>query len=166
MNKEIFKIFIEIFICLVVILVAIFVFPNLEDKYNKEKSIVESLNNNLAIKLTDYGEKWFPMTDEYAINNLVSNKIEISNCGKRSSDYSLYLRIDRDSTVKDSELKILFNNKIYDLDSLYNYADSNYNYYILYNSNIDDYELLEYNIYLKDNAMMNGNSLSYAFVLV
>ena len=41
MNKEIFKIFNEIFICLVVILVAIFVFPNLEDKYNKEKSIVE-----------------------------------------------------------------------------------------------------------------------------
>ncbi len=76
------------------------------------------------------------------------------------------MRIDRDSTVKDSELKILFNNKIYDLDSLYNYADSNYNYYILYNSNIDDYELLEYNIYLKDNAMMIGNSLSYAFVLV
>ena len=166
MNKEVFKLCSEILVCLIVILVAIFVFPSLEDKHNKEKAIVESLNKNLGIRLTDNNEEWFPMADEYAINNLVSNKIEISNYGKNNSKYSLYLKINKNSTIKDNDLKIIFNNNIYNLEELYDYTDSKYNYYNLYNSNIVDYELLEYNIYLKDSATMIGNSLSYSFEII
>ena len=166
MNKEIFNLISEILLCFIIIIGTIFIFTNFEKNFQKEKQKIEILNKNLSIKLINNEEKWFPMTDEYAVNNLISNEIKISNYGKNSSQYSLYLKINKDSSIRDNELKIIFNNKIYNLEELYEYTDLEYNYYNLYNSNIIDYELLEYNIYLKDSATMIDNNLLYSFEII
>ena len=166
MNKEIFNLISEILLCFIIIIGTIFIFPNFEKNFQKEKQKIEILNKNLSIKLINNEEKWFPMTDEYAVNNLISNEIKISNYGKNSSQYSLYLKINKDSSIRDNELKIIFNNKIYNLEELYEYTYLEYNYYNLYNSNIIDYELLEYNIYLKDSATMIDNNLLYSFEII
>lgn len=117
-------------------------------------TIVEKSNNEL-----------YPMTDNYAINNLNKSTICITNSSNREINYQLLLKVNKESSIGLNNLKLRIGNNITKLDN-YQYEDEGNYYYSVYSSKLgrEDNTNVDYLIWLDENtSIITGNNLIYSF---
>lgn len=167
MEKEIRGLLLEIVALTFIIIITIIVCPNLKEEHLKETEVVMNYVNNLSIKTVNQEDYYlFPMTDEYAIDNLRRNTIEIKNNDNVNKEYILFLKIDKNYIDNINLLKFMFNNNIIDFNDAYSYEDDNYVYYQVYNNNVKNNDYVDYIYWIKsDNENMNIN-FKYSFEIV
>lgn len=167
MEKEVRGLLLEIVALVFIIIITIIVWPNLKEEHLKKTEVVMNYVNNLSIKTVNKEEYYlFPMTDEYAIDNLRRNTIEIKNNDSVNKEYILFLKIDKNYIDNINSLKFMFNNNIIDFNDVYSYEDDNYVYYQVYNNNVKNNDYVDYIYWIKsDNENMNIN-FKYSFEIV
>ena len=167
MEKEVRGLLLEIVALTFIIIITIIVCPNLKKEHLKETEVVMNYVNNLSIKTVNQEYYYlFPMTDEYAIDNLRRNTIEIKNNDNVNKEYILFLKIDKNYIDNINSLKFMFNNNIIDFNDAYSYEDDNYVYYQVYNNNVKNNDYVDYIYWIKsDNENMNIN-FKYSFEIV
>lgn len=167
MEKEVRGLLLEIVALTFIIIITIIVCPNLKKEHLKETEVVMNYVNNLSIKTVNQEDYYlFPMTDEYAIDNLRRNTIEIKNNDNVNKEYILFLKIDKNYIDNINSLKFMFNNNIIDFNDAYSYEDDNYVYYQVYNNNVKNNDYVDYIYWIKsDNENMNIN-FKYSFEIV
>ena len=167
MEKEVRGLLLEIVALVFIIIITIIVWPNLKEEHLKKTEVVMNYVNNLSIKTVNKEDYYlFPMTDEYAIDNLRRNTIEIKNNDNVNKEYILFLKIDKDCIDNINSLKFMFNNNIIDFNDVYSYEDGNYVYYQVYNNDVKDNDYVDYIYWIKsDNENMNIN-FKYSFEIV
>lgn len=164
MNKEIKGLLIEIIILSFIIVINVIFWPNLREEHLKKTEAMMGYISNLSIDIISDEENYLlPMSDEYAINNLKRNIIEIKNYDNNFKNYTLYLRIDKDYTIDIKKVNFMFNNKIINLENTYFHENNNYVYYNVYNGNIKDKEYIKYICWLKKDSVINSNNFNYSF---
>ena len=145
MVKEVKGLLLEIFILSFIIVMSILLCPNLKEEHLKKTEAVMSYVSNLSINVVNRNEYYlFPMTDEYAIDNLEKNTIKVSNYNDDNKEYSLYLKVDKNSTTDINSLNFMFNDKIIDFNEIYSYEDENYIYYQVYHNNVRKCDYIDY----------------------
>ena len=167
MEKEVRGLLLEIVALVFIIIITIIVWPNLKEEHLKKTEVVMNYVNNLSIKTVNKEDYYlFPMTDEYAIDNLRRNTIEIKNNDNVNKEYILFLKIDKNYIDNINLLKFMFNNNIIDFNDAYSYEDDNYVYYQVYNNNVKNNDYVDYIYWIKsDNENMNIN-FKYSFEIV
>lgn len=167
MEKEVRGLLLEIVALTFIIIITIIVWPNLKEEHLKKTEVVMNYVNNLSIKTVNKEDYYlFPMTDEYAIDNLRRNTIEIKNNDNVGKEYILFLKIDKNYIDNINLLKFMFNNNIIDFNDAYSYEDDNYVYYQVYNNNVKNNDYVDYIYWIKsDNENMNIN-FKYSFEIV
>ena len=165
MNDSIGKIVFEMIITIIFLIVSIPLFDKIRDNNNKGQELLK-YSSNYAINLEKGdNDKLFPMSDEYALNNISPSKIAITNNNKNRDKYVLYLSIDKKSTLDTGKLRVRVNNEIHDLSNLYSYEDENNVYYTLTKNNTSN-ELV-FNIWINDTVKdLSNDNLIYNFVVI
>lgn len=167
MNKEVKGLLYEIMVLSFIIIINLIMWPNLKEEYLKKTEAVMSYISNLSIDIVNKEEYYlFPMTDEYAIDNLEKNTIKVSNYNNSYRQYSLYLKVDKSSTTDKDSLKFMFNDKIIDFNEIYSYEDENYIYYQVYNNNIKDVDYIDYIFWLKEDSEITNFKFIYSFEVI
>lgn len=167
MEKEVRGLLLEIVAFTFIIIINIIVWTNLKEEHLKKTEVVMNYVNNLSIKTVNKEDYYlFPMTDEYAIDNLRRNTIEIKNNDNVNKEYILFLKIDKNYIDNINSLKFMFNNNIIDFNDAYSYEDDNYVYYQVYNNKVKNNDYVDYIYWIKsDNENMNIN-FKYSFEIV
>jgi len=141
--------------------------PILVEANMKETENIMKYANNLTMSIKESDNYYlYPMTDEYAQNNLENNVIEIVNLDKKEKEYNLYLKVDKSSTMNIDSLKFSFNGNITKLNDLYEYEDDNYNYYKINDNKIENKDYINYIFWLDADSTMNYSSLIYKFEII
>ena len=167
MNKEIKGLLFEISVLSFIIIINIIIWPSLKEEHLKKTDAVMSYVSNLSIDFVNNEEYYlFPMTDEYAINNLKKNTIKVTNYNNNYREYSLYLKEDKSSTINIDSLTFMFNDKIVDFNEIYSYEDENYIYYKVYNNNIKNIEYVDYVFWLKSDSEITNVNFIYSFEVI
>ena len=137
-NKEITKCIIEI---ITLIFIVIFTYPVLHMIGESEGAkIAEYYDNYEASDVTLYYEKkadlnnLYPVTNEYALNNLDYSIINVINNTKENKKYNLMLIVEKNSTLDTNYLMININGKTLKLSDCY-YTENKYITYYLIDSN-------------------------------
>lgn len=155
-NKEITKCIIEI---ITLIFIVIFTYPVLHMIRESEGAkIAEYYDNYEASDVTLYYEKkadlnnLYPVTNEYALNNLDYSIINVINNTKENKKYNLMLIVEKNSTLDINYLMININGKTLKLSDCY-YTENNYITYYLIDSNTIKTNTINYNkIYIWLNS--------------
>jgi len=167
MNKEIRGILCEIIFVCTIMVTSIIVCPMLVEANMKETQNIMKYANNLTINIKENNNYYlYPMTDEYAQNNLETNVIEIVNLDKKEKEYNLYLKVDKSSTMNIDNLKFSFNGNINKLNELYEYEDDNYTYYKVFDNKIENKDYINYIFWLDADSKMNSTNLIYNFEII
>ena len=166
MNKIIKGLIIEIFFFSLVIVGSIFTFPNLKEENLKKTEAILAYSNKLSInKVDENNYNLFPMTDEYAINNLKYNTLKVTNMVNKDIDYELFLVIDKKSTLNVENIRIKVDDKIDYISNTLSYEDEDCFYYLLSTKKINNnsYNMINYIIWLDDKTQNVNGNLNYAF---
>lgn len=166
MDKKKKKLIIEIFFFIIVIISTIPVWKILEDNNIKTTNAMLAYSSNITVdKIKDYNYNLFPMTDEYAINNLENSTLRINNIGKNDITGELLLKVFKTSQLDISNFKVKIGDKIIDVENNYLSCDEEYCYYLLdtveikAKNNLD----VDYLIWLDENATNISGSITYCF---
>ncbi len=73
----------------------------------------------------------YPMSDEYAISHLDPCNIKVMNDTLTAENYTLYLKIDKISTLNYHYLHIAIDDNVYNLENLISKEENNNYYFIL-----------------------------------
>ena len=167
MVKEVKGLLLEIFILSFIIVMSILLCSNLKEEHLKKTEAVMSYVSNLSINVVNRNEYYlFPMTDEYAIENLEKNTIKVSNYNDDNKEYSLYLKVDKNSTTDINSLNFMFNDKIIDFNEIYSYEDENYIYYQVYHNNVRKCDYIDYIFWLKEDSKITNINFIYSFEVI
>lgn len=110
----------------------------------------------------------YPIKTDNAIKNLKKSKIEIINDTKTSEEYSLLLKIEKNSTLDYNVLNIALNDSVHPLKDLLIVEDANNYYFSLYtNSIVGKKETLSFIMWMdeKTGNEMQNKTLNYSFEL-
>lgn len=167
MFKEVKGLLFEISILSFIIVMSILLCPNLKEEHLKKTEAVMSYVSDLSINVVNRKEYYlFPMTDEYAINNLEKSTIKVSNYNDDNKQYSLYLKVDKNSTINVDKLNFMFNDKIIDFNETYSHQDENYVYYQVYQNNVREYDYIDYIFWLKEDSEITNVNFIYSFEVI
>ena len=169
MNKQINGLIIEIFFFSLIVIGYILTFPNLKEDNLKKTEAILAYSNKLTINtLEENNYDLFPMTDEYAINNLKVNTLKIDNVSSKGVNCELLLKVSKNSTLDIGNLKIKIDDKIDYISNAFSYEDGEYYYYLLNTKMIDgnDYNIVSYIIWLSSDTKNVNGSLTYAFEVI
>lgn len=104
-----------------------------------------------------------PMSDEKAINYLKPCHITIKNALKDDADYTLTLKVSKDSTMDLNNIHILINDKVYNLTSLNKENETDNVYYILAQDNLKENNEYDVIFWLKENAYGTSSNQKLIF---
>lgn len=108
----------------------------------------------------------FPISNEKALKNINPSSIKVINDTKTKEDYTLLMKVSKNSSLDYHCVNISLNNNITSLAKLTINEDEE-NYYFLLDSNSIDGEIKEYQFRIwmdeKTGNEMQGKSLSYTF---
>ena len=155
-NKEITKCVIEI---ISLMFIVILTYPVLHIIGETEGAkIAEYYDSYESSEVTLYYEKkadlnnLYPVTNEYAINNLDYSIINVINNTKENKKYNLMLIVEKNSTLDTNYLMININGNTLKLSDCY-YTENDYITYFLIDSNIIEKNAINYNkIYIWLNS--------------
>lgn len=114
---------------------------------------------------TDY---MIPISDEVALNHIVPCEIQVINNTKTREDYSLVLKVSKNSTLDYRVLKIALNNNVSTLESHYILEDADSIYFSLQTDSIQgERRNYDFIMWMDQNTGndMQGKSLSFDFEL-
>ena len=155
---------ISFIVLLLVICIPIFV--NASSNYNN--SLKRIVNDDIVI--TNMVHNSFglsALSDEDVLNMSNDNLFSIVNKKDKEYKYSLYLRVNKDSTIDVDKVKIKLDNEIFNLKDIYDSEDDKYYYYLLKSDKILDEVDFSYLVYLdNDTTNYGNNSLTYSFMVV
>ena len=166
MNKEIRHLVIEIIVFAVVAIGSIPIWSGLSEDNLKTTQGLLAYSSNLTIdKVTDNNYTLFPMTDEYAINNLEVNTLKINNVSNKKLNYKLVFNVDNTSTLDISSFKIKVNDKIIKISDNYLSCDEEYCYYLLDTLEITSKKdtNVDYILWLDENTTTVNGNIIYSF---
>lgn len=160
-NKELTKCTIEI---ISLICIVIFTYPVMNMIRESEGArIAEYYNNYRASEVTLYYEKkadlnnLYPVTNEYALNNLDYSIINVINNTKENKKYNLMLIVEKNSTLDTNYLMININGTTLKLSDCY-YAEDDYITYFLIDTNMIEKNSINSNkIYIWLNKEASNN---------
>lgn len=167
MKKEIRGLISEIIFVSILIVVMIPLFSNLVNSNLKTTESMLATSSKLTIseEKADNG-LLFPMTDEYAKDNLKDSIITINNTQDQTQSYNLIFRVAKDSSITCDLIKIKVNDKISYLTENNSYEDDNYYYFIIYTSSVKKSEEVAVSFWMKEEVTkLNGGNFSYSFAI-
>ena len=166
-NKIIHWKIVEITLLISIIIVSFPIWKTLEK--NEVLSIASSYSNVQFshLEVSNYAlGSMFPISNEQALKNIEPTSIKVINDTKTTEDYSLYIKVSKNSTLDYNCLNIALNNKIAALNEFILSEDEE-NYYFLLESNTIAGEIKEYSFMLwmdeKTDNSMQGKTLTYSF---
>ena len=166
MNKEVRSLVMEISFIVLLLVICIPIFVNASSNYNN--SLKRIVNDDIVI--TNMVHNSFglsALSDEDVLNMSNDNLFSIVNKKDKEYKYSLYLRVNKDSTIDVDKVKIKFDNEIFNLKDIYDSEDDKYYYYLLKSDKILDEVDFSYLVYLdNDTTNYGNNSLTYSFLVV
>lgn len=169
MNKEIkFLIGEIIIITFLSVMTLLFLNKTINNKDKIINNYYTYAEKNITIEeKTKYNYNLYPMTDNYAINNLKDSTFIINNIGNKTN-YELLLVIDKNSTLNTENIKFKVNDKVINLNN-YNYQDDHNLYYYIEKSTLKEreYKSITYKLWLDENTnIITGNNINYHFELI
>ena len=166
MNKEVRSLVMEISFIVLLLVICIPIFVNASSNYNN--SLKRIVNDDIVI--TNMVHNSFglsALSDEDVLNMSNDNFFSIVNKKDKEYKYSLYLRVNKDSTIDVDKVKIKLDNEIFNLKDIYDSEDDKYYYYLLKSDKILDEVDFSYLVYLdNDTTNYGNNSLTYSFLVV
>ncbi len=166
MNKEVRSLVMEISFIVLLLVICIPIFVNASSNYNN--SLKRIVNDDIVI--TNMVHNSFglsALSDEDVLNMSNDNLFSIVNKKDKEYKYSLYLRVNKDSTIDVDKVKIKLDNEIFNLKDIYDSEDDKYYYYLLKSDKILDEVDFSYLVYLdNDTTNYGNNSLTYSFMVV
>ena len=166
MNKEVRSLVMEISFIVLLLVICIPIFVNASSNYNN--SLKRIVNDDIVI--TNMVHNSFglsALSDEDVLNMSNDNLFSIVNKKDNEYKYSLYLRVNKDSTIDVDKVKIKLDNEIFNLKDIYDSEDDKYYYYLLKSDKILDEVDFSYLVYLdNDTTNYGNNSLTYSFMVV
>lgn len=166
MNKEVRSLVMEISFIVLLLVICIPIFVNASSNYNN--SLKRIVNDDIVI--TNMVHNSFglsALSDEDVLNMSNDNLFSIVNKKDKEYKYSLYLRVNKDSTIDVDKVKIKLDNEIFNLKDIYDSEDDKYYYYLLKSDKILDEVDFSYLVYLdNDTTNYGNNSLTYSFLVV
>ena len=166
MNKEVRSLVMEISFIVLLLVICIPIFVNASSNYNN--SLKRIVNDDIVI--TNMVHNSFglsALSDEDVLNMSNDNLFSIVNKNDKEYKYSLYLRVNKDSTIDVDKVKIKLDNEIFNLKDIYDSEDDKYYYYLLKSDKILDEVDFSYLVYLdNDTTNYGNNSLTYSFMVV
>ena len=166
MNKEVRSLVMEISFIVLLLVICIPFFVNASSNYNN--SLKRIVNDDIVI--TNMVHNSFglsALSDEDVLNMSNDNLFSIVNKKDKEYKYSLYLRVNKDSTIDVDKVKIKLDNEIFNLKDIYDSEDDKYYYYLLKSDKILDEVDFSYLVYLdNDTTNYGNNSLTYSFMVV
>lgn len=168
-NKIIHHKIFEIFLAVTVIFVSFPIWKslNINDHiataafYNEAQyTFMEVLDNQV--------NNLFPIEDELALKNLKRTNITVKNETRTKEEYTLLLKISKDSTIDISVLKVSVHNNIYSLKDILLLEDEEFYYFTLATDSLSG-DAKQYNFLMWMNSEtgneMQGKTISYSFDL-
>ena len=156
----------EISFIVLLLVICIPIFVNASSNYNN--SLKRIVNDDIVI--TNMVHNSFglsALSDEDVLNMSNDNLFSIVNKKDNEYKYSLYLRVNKDSTIDVDKVKIKLDNEIFNLKDIYDSEDDKYYYYLLKSDKILDEVDFSYLVYLdNDTTNYGNNSLTYSFLVV
>lgn len=167
--KEIIRPIIEIIFIFIFLVCSLFYCTYLAKVETQSQDMLYEYNQNLKLAIASEGDNnklLFPMTDNYAINNLDATIINVNNLTNTEVNYCLLLKVRKDSDLDYHILKIKVDNEIKYLKNLYVYEDEDYFYFDIKDSNIIDANNTSFMMWISDEASnYNGGSINYSFTV-
>ena len=108
------------------------------------------------------------VSDDYALRNIETQDIIVYNYTKADADYSLVLKIDKQSTVVIDNIRLNVNYNINYLKDFKSYEDSNYYYFIIDSDHIQG-DSLKYVLSMwndEDKEQNTNNTFDYEFIIL
>lgn len=169
MNKEnkllIGEIVISILLCVILI---IYLNNKIEQKLVIDSDYYAYALNNLKIEEKESNKyNLYPMTDNYAEENLKDNIFTINNYGDTRKCKLMFI-VSKSSTINTKNINLKINNKIFSLNN-YNYEDENYFYYFIGEETINKKSSLDINYCLwlnEETDELVGNVFKYYFDVI
>lgn len=166
-NKIIHLKILEIAVLVFIVAISFPVWKKLEGNNYLTTAAFYNKANYAYLEITD--NQWnnmFPIKDEEAIKNLKPTQIKVKNDTKTKEDYTLLLKISKESTLDYNCLNIALNNEISPLKDHFLLEDQNDIYFSL-----DSYSVLgspinyDFLMWMDKNTdnNMQGKTLKYSF---
>ena len=162
MRREIGFVIKELIVVFIILVTTYSYWDRLDNKMEKSNLIAQ--NNSLGINIVENNiSKLYPMTDEYAIENIDDTIINISNTYKDNLNYKLGMKINKNNNLDYKHLKIKVNNEIYSLDSRYDGEDQDYVYFDLIKKEIDTNSDVNFAMWLDEDAYKKNNVYNFTY---
>lgn len=113
-------------------------------------------------------ESMYPLKNEEAIQKLKPIRLRLTNNTKIKEDYTIIIKIKKDSTMDYRCLNIAFDEKVNRLEDLY-FSDDDDNFYFILKTDTIRGEIKEYNVLIwmdvSSDPEMASKTLHYSFEL-
>jgi len=163
MEKTVISYILEICILLCVICVSFILCKEVGESLNSENVKMNSLS--LEIIENNY-DMLYPMTDNYAKNNLEGIVLNISNYNKNDINCRLLMVLEKDKDLEYNNLKIKVDEEIFSLDNRYVYEDDDFLYFDLTHREVDKNENINFAMWLDENTKdLSKYSFTYNFLV-
>ena len=162
-NKLRISLYKDIFMTLLLVLVSIPIWLSFDvsDIPKEDNHIRYSVLNNPQYMLDS-------VSDEYALRNIETQDIIVSNYTNNDIGYSLVLKIDKKSTIQIEDIKLNVNYSISYLRDFISYEDTDYYYFIIDSDHIQgDSQTYILSMWNDENKPQRDNNLfDYEFVIL
>lgn len=163
MNKGIVSYLVEIVMAVIVIIITLYMVNN-NSLSKVDKDFV--MDNNIAVKILENNSSVLrPMSDRYAKDNAGNIVINVTNYNNDSVNYKLFMRVEKNNNLNYNYLKIKVDDDIFRLNTKYDYEDEDYLYFDIGHKNVDNYNNVNFAMWLDEDAVYDNYSFSYNFYI-
>ncbi len=146
--------------------------PILKNSSIKLTMAANNMNSVGSIELTEIhssSDTLFPMTEDFALEKGDKTILNLKNKSSNLKNYTLLLRVEKDSTLDIKFLNYSINDDAYNFKEKIDIQDEQYNYYELYNNIILENSSIDIQFYIwlkstTQNEAMN-KKLKYSFIV-